>query len=225
MAAVYRFRVTFDDNEDVYREIEIKSTQTYEDLHHAIVKSISFDGQHNASFFISDDMWRKGEEIVLNPPEDNTNKNHRTTAVAAKRLMSKCKMAALIDDPHQKFVYIYDPKTGWTFLVELVKIQDEGKKNYPDCVKSIGDAPKQYKKTTAAPVAIDDEEDDFDDDADEEAYHHAGEGHDEDDLNDLESEEGEEEAEAEEESEEQEDGDDYGFSEFENGGFDSGDND
>lgn len=224
--AVYRFKVTFDDNEEVYREIEIKSTQTYEDFHHAIVKAINFDGQHNASFFISDDMWRKGEEIVLNPPEDTVSKTNRAATIATKRLMNKCKMAALIDDPHQKFVYIYDLKVGWTFLVELVKIGDDGKKNYPDCVKSVGDAPKQYKKTTAAPVAIEDDEDNFDDeDADEEAYHHAGEGHDEDDLNDLEGEEGEEEVESEDEGEEQEKEDDYGFSEFENGGFDNGDDD
>lgn len=210
--AVYRFRIALEDNEEVYREIEIRSTQTYEDFHKSIVESINFDNTHNASFFISDDKWRKGEEIVLKPADAE---NNRRNTEVAKRLMSKCKMAALIDDPHQKFVYIYDYKAAWTFTVELVKILlDDANKRYPDCIKSIGEAPKQYKKTTEVPVAV---EDDFDDDphADDEAYV-AAESADED-IADLEGEEGEEElVEAEEEDASTEE-DEFGFSEFENG--------
>ncbi|MES2593256.1 MAG: hypothetical protein V4608_15340 [Bacteroidota bacterium] len=207
--AVYRFRVVFEDNEEIYREIEIKSTQTYEDFHKSIVQSINFDNIHNASFFISDDHWRKGEEIVLHPPADD---NRGRNASPAKRQMSKCKMALLIDDPHQKFVYTYDPKVGWTFLIELVKIVlDDAKAAYPICAKSVGDAPKQYKKSTEVPVVLEDE--DFDEDephADDDAYVAA---HNDDEIAELEGEEGEEEVvEAEEEASEDED--EFGFSEL-----------
>ena len=41
--AIYRFKIAFEDNEDIYREIEIKSTQTFEDFHNVIVQSINFD--------------------------------------------------------------------------------------------------------------------------------------------------------------------------------------
>lgn len=222
--AVYRFRVTFDDNEEVYREVEIRSTQTYQDLHMAILESIGFDHQHNASFFISDDMWRKGEEIVLRAEEAPAGKNRRDEVIE-KRLMSKCKMAALIDDPHQKFVYVYDYKAGWTFLVELVKILDDANKAYPICIKTVGEAPKQYKKV--AEVAVVDDEDDFE----EEEEHHADDAayvsaSSDEDIAELEGEEGEEETHEEESEEEQEEGEDeYGFSEFENGSFDGGDDD
>jgi len=57
--SVYRFKVTFEDNDEIYREIEIKSVQTFEDFHFVILQSIGFDTIHNASFFISDDYWRK----------------------------------------------------------------------------------------------------------------------------------------------------------------------
>ncbi len=215
--AVYRFRVTFEDNEEVYREIEIRSTQTYEDFHKSIIESINFDNLHNASFYISDDMWRKGEEIVLQAPAESTDRR-RTTEVA-KRLMSKCKMAALIDDPHQKFVYVYDPKVGWTFMIELVKILlDDDNKRYPSCIKSAGEAPKQYKKTTEVPVAIDDEEFDEDEEphVDDEAYVAATAA--DEDIAELEGEEGEEElVEAEEDAAEE---DEFGFSEFEAEGDD-----
>ena len=63
--AIYRFRVTYEDHEDVYRDIEIKSIQTFEDLHHAIQEAIGFDKSKPASFYMSDDYWRKDQEITL----------------------------------------------------------------------------------------------------------------------------------------------------------------
>lgn len=208
---VYRFRVTFEENEEVFREIEIKSTQNFEDFHNSIVQSISFDNQHNASFFISDDYWRKGEEITLRN-EEETDKRKRSEP---KRLMNKCKMASLIDDPHQKFVYIYDPKTSWTFLIELLKIvPDDAKTSYPKCAKTLGESPKQYKTLNGLPPVPEDE--DFDDDDephnDDEAYTNA---HSDDETALLENEEGEEMAEDEEHSEDPDGGEDFDPSEFE----------
>lgn len=187
--AVYRFKITFEDNEEIYREIEIKSTQTFENFHDVIIQSISFDNQHNASFFISDDYWRKGEEIVL---RHETDKHHKKQeGDASKKLMNKCKMASLIDDPHQKFVYVYDLKTAWSFLIELLKIvPDDAKATYPRVAKSAGEAPKQYKPSNVAAAAVEDE--DFDEDephTDDAAYENA---HSEDETALLESEEGEE---------------------------------
>jgi hypothetical protein len=211
--AIYRFKVAFEDNEEVYREIEIKSTQTFEDLHNVIVQSISFDNQHNASFYISDDYWRKGEEITLRPSENTDTGNRRKQEVdVVKKQMNKCKMASLIDDPHQKFVYVYDPKTGWTFLVELLKIvPDDAKVTYPRVVKSAGESPKQYKPTTVAAAVEDEEFDDDDSHSDDAAYENA---HSEDETALLDSEEGEEESSEEEESVEGDEDSDADASEY-----------
>ena len=194
--AVYRFKVSFEDNEEIYREIEIKSTQNFEDFHNSIVQSIGFDNQHNSSFFISDDYWRKGEEIVLRPePEINAGRKQDTEV--AKKQMSKCKMASLIDDPHQKFVFVYDPKTSWSFLVELLKIvPDDAKATYPRVAKTAGESPKQYKPTTIVAAAEDEEFDEDDPHTDDAAYENA---HSEDETALLESEEGEVDASEEEE--------------------------
>ena len=132
--AIYRFKVTFEDDDEVYREIDIKSAHTFEDLHNVIQVSINFDNSKGASFYLSDDLWRKGEEFVLN-------KDKRKD----KKLMSKGKLLTYIEDPHQKFIYVFDYDTPWEFYVELIKIPDEDKKiNYPKCTKSVGTAPKQY---------------------------------------------------------------------------------
>ena len=63
--AVYKFKVWFEDNEDVVRVIEVKSTQTFLDLHNAIQDSVGFDKSQLASFYVSDDQWKKGLEITL----------------------------------------------------------------------------------------------------------------------------------------------------------------
>lgn len=213
--AVYRFRVSFEDNEEIYREIEIKSTQNFEEFHNTIVQSINFDNVHDASFFSSDYLWRKGDEIKLKPANNDGN-NNRNTEVAT-RLMNKCKLASLIEDPHQKFVYVYDPKTVWTFLVELIKIvPDDVKVSYPLCAKTVGEAPKQYKLSNVVPVISD--EDDFDDDephADDEAYVNA---HSDDEVAVLEGEEGEEELAEAAEEEHSEADDEFGDSESEEHG-------
>ena len=55
--SVYRFKVIIEDYEDLFREIEVKASQSFEDLHFAILKAFGFDLKHPASFFYSDDLW------------------------------------------------------------------------------------------------------------------------------------------------------------------------
>lgn len=206
--AVYRFKVTFEDDEDIYREIEIKSAQSFEDFHNSILQSVGLDGNHNASFFISDDYWRKGEEVVLHNVS-HTDKFGRKVETS-NRLMCKCKMASLIDDPHQKFVYIYDKNSHWAFMVELLKIvPDDAKATYPKCVKTVGVSPKVTRMPVVVPAVMDDDDDDDIDGSpiDEAAYVNA---HCEDGIAELTGEEGEE-----EETEEMEEASDEEESEFE----------
>jgi hypothetical protein len=98
--ALYRFRVTFEDYDDVSREIDIKSTQTFEDLHRAIHQSTGYNAEFSSSFYISNDQWLKGEEITYLP-----NQRRIDRGVA---LMEKVKLSSRIDDPHQKFYYTFN---------------------------------------------------------------------------------------------------------------------
>jgi hypothetical protein len=215
--AVYRFRIVFEDHEDVVREIDILGKQSYEDFHRAIQESISFDNSKDASFFMSDDLWKKGQEIASRVIENDDDDDDYPSSKKKNdiRLMSKSRIADFIDDPHQRMVYVFDPQAKWTLLIELSKIlTDDPKANYPKTVKSEGAAPKQYKVPVIPPPLDDDEEDDVEDKKAKEKIFTAVEGIDVDEhLGD--SEEGEdapadsEEAEpgAEEESSEEEGGD------------------
>jgi hypothetical protein len=135
--AVYKFRVTFEDHEDVSRDLEIKSTQTFEDLHSAILSSVGFDSKELASFYMSDDNWKKGKEITLADMSDGEKKIP---------MMKKSRLCDFIADPHQKIYYVYDYVNEWAFHVELLKIivSEDAGALYPRCVKVNGEAPKQH---------------------------------------------------------------------------------
>lgn len=143
--ALYKFRVTFEDYDDVTKDIEIKSNQNFEDLHRAIQAAIGFDAAHTASFYMSNDHWIKGEEITLAENSQGI------------PLMRQSKLSNFILDPHQKIYYVFDPNVLWSFYIELIKIQvrEEDNVNYPRCVKSAGMAPKQYGATTLGNVSTD----------------------------------------------------------------------
>ena len=138
--AIYRFRIEIEDHEDSFREIDVKSTQTFEDLHFSILKSFGFDFKHDASFFFSDDLWHQLEEIAYK------NINFEVTSNAEP--MNKAKLADFIEDPHQRFTYLYDFEANWVFLIELMGIEGDytSPTGFPVLHKSVGESPKQYKK-------------------------------------------------------------------------------
>jgi hypothetical protein len=147
--AVYRFRVIIEDNDDVYRDVDIKAAQTFEELHNTIQEAFKFDNKHAASFFVSDDYWRKGLEITLRKEDLPLTDEEIRLKVDPKKLMSEAKIAKYIETPHQRFVYVFDEKVQWTFLLEMMKITNEdAKAKYPLISKSIGAPPKQYKQLT-----------------------------------------------------------------------------
>src|SRR5690606_40056628 len=57
--------------------------------------------------------------------------------------MEDVRLSKFIDDPHQKFYYIYNFDRPYEFHVELIKIlKEEEGKVYPLVSKRIGEAPK-----------------------------------------------------------------------------------
>ncbi|MGN8071728.1 hypothetical protein [Mucilaginibacter sp. SG564] len=136
--ALYRFRVTFEDYDDVMREIDVKSNQTFEDLHRAIHQSTGYNPEFSSSFYISNDQWTKGEEITYLPNQKRIDRG--------VSLMSNVKLLSFIDDPHQKFYYTFNFDRPFDFHVELMKIilDETPGTTYPAVIKSVGEAPKQF---------------------------------------------------------------------------------
>lgn len=133
-----RFRVYWEEDDQVYRDIEMMPGQTFMDLHKAILTAYEFDGKHTASFFESNDRWQKGREINS---EVLVNKKD-----APALSMIKTPVSALVTTPDQKFVYVYDPAKNWTFLVELLGVNkdEDTRRTYPYVFRKEGVGPAQY---------------------------------------------------------------------------------
>ena len=112
---IYRFRVILDNDseEDIFRDLEIKETDTLEDLHNIITQSFGFDGMEMASFYISDEQWNQGEEISMFDISDNQSES---------RTMQNTIINDVVHEASPKLIYVYDFLNMWTFYVELAEI-------------------------------------------------------------------------------------------------------
>lgn len=137
--AILRFRVYWEDDESIYRDVVIKHTQNFADLHYCILKSYEFDNKHKATFYRSNDNWLRGREISLEKYDDKVYK-------VDPMIMVNVTMGSEIKDPNQKFIYVYDFNKLWTFMVELINVDKEENKKivYPTCIRTEGIAPSQY---------------------------------------------------------------------------------
>ena len=127
---IYRLRIILDSEEDVIRDIEIKSDSSFEDLHFAIINSFNFLGNEMASFYLSDINWSQGEEITLESYTD-------------QKIMKNTNLDSIISDNQLNFIYVYDFLKLWTFFIEVIETCDDNKNSiYPQTIFSIGMIPK-----------------------------------------------------------------------------------
>ena len=137
--AILRFRIYWEDDDSIYRDVVIKHTQNFADLHLCILKSFEFDSKHKATFYRSNDNRLRGREISLEKYDDKVYK-------VDPLIMTEVTMGSEIKDPNQKFIYVYDFNKFWTFMVELINVDKEENKKltYPVCIRTEGIAPSQY---------------------------------------------------------------------------------
>jgi len=135
---ILKFRVFFEEDDSIYRDVAIRHSQTFFELHEAILKSFDFDSKHKATFYRSNDNWQRGKEITL----DFYDKEYK----APPLIMKETTVGSEIRVPGQKFIYNYDFNKNWNFLIELINVtKDENPKlSYPATVRTEGIAPSQY---------------------------------------------------------------------------------
>lgn len=136
--AILRFRIYLEEDESVYRDVVIRHTQSFFELHEAILKAYEFDNKHKATFYRSNDHWLRGREISV----EKYDKEYK----APPLIMSETTIASEIKAPNQRFVYHYDFNKNWSFLIELINVSKEEnpKTIYPSTIRTEGIAPSQY---------------------------------------------------------------------------------
>lgn len=137
--AILKFRVFFEEDDTVYRDIALKHTQTFYELHQTILKGYEFDSIHEAIFYRSNDQWQKGRAISLEKYEGVEYKVDPLD-------MIETTIGSEIKDTEQKFIYLYDLKKNWIFHIQLINVSKEEnpKLTYPAITRREGIGPSQY---------------------------------------------------------------------------------
>jgi len=158
---IYKFRIVLDTLDDVFRDIEIEENATLEDLHNSVTQAFGFDGTEMASFYLTDEEWNQGEEIVLFDMSEGMN---------SVRMMNETTLDSVVDEKNTKLIYVYDFFSMWTFYVELADITEpEDGRDYPNLMFAHGvlpDSPPEKnfeaeKDELAEEFGEDDDEVDF----------------------------------------------------------------
>lgn len=130
---LYRFLVTLEWEEPVWRRIELRADQTLADLHYAIQDAFEWDDDHLYAFFLSGKAWDDSTEYGMPEASERSAGAHRLEQVLPRR--------------GKKFLYIFDFGDEWRHritLEEIVRGGVEAGGDYPRIVERHGEAPPQY---------------------------------------------------------------------------------
>ena len=138
--AVLKFRVSWEEDDAIYRDVLVKHTQNFQDLHFIILKAFEFDQKHDATFYRSNDTWQRGREI--------SKEVYDRIYKVAPLLMEETVIGTEIIDTNQHFIYEYDFVKSWSFLIQLIQVVKNADADmtleYPLVSRIEGVGPMQY---------------------------------------------------------------------------------
>jgi hypothetical protein len=129
------FEISSIEAPDFKRLVHIGSEDTFEELHRTIQNTSNFDQSQLASFFITDDHWRR--QIEISPLDSGEN----STKVLSMR---KTKLDEYISEIGQKLVYVFDFFNERFFYLELKEKLMKTDLKEPFVAYEKGNAPSQF---------------------------------------------------------------------------------
>lgn len=136
--SLIKFKVYWEEDSDIFRDIEVMSGQNFYELHQCIRTNFQLPDTLEASIFLCDERLKKGQEI-----SSVVEKNLRDAPALS---MKRTPIGALMNDPHQKFIYVCQNEKGWQFIMEIITFKPDHPDLhlFPRCVKSEGLSPSQF---------------------------------------------------------------------------------
>jgi hypothetical protein len=132
---IYQFLILSDEVANFRREIKISPEATFYDLHRAILDATKYKHDEMCSFFICDDDWSKKVEITLVDMD--------ASSEVDTFLMENTALDELLEDEHQKLLYVFDYMMERSFFIELNTIITGQNIDKPFCSLAIGVPPPQ----------------------------------------------------------------------------------
>jgi len=131
----------------LYRDIELPSSGSLEDLAAAIVSAFGFDFDHAFGFYsnLKGDYYRSEEryELFADLGEE---------AGEGARSVRRTRLGTAFPEVGKKMLFLFDYGDEWLFTVGLIGLgRRETKAAYSRVVKQAGEAPPQYSALGGAP--------------------------------------------------------------------------
>lgn len=129
------FEVSSPETADFKRMIHLSADHTFEDFHRILQDTSDFDQTQLASFFLTDDHWRKKIEICALDSGENDPK---------QVCMRNTKISNYLTEPGQKLVYVFDFFNERFFYLELKEYLMKNDLKEPFVAYEKGKAPAQF---------------------------------------------------------------------------------
>jgi Plasmid pRiA4b ORF-3-like protein len=123
----------------LYRDIELPSSKSLEDLAAAIVNAFGFDFDHAFGFYsnLKGNYYKSPERYELFADLGEADQGVKG--------VRRTKVSTTFPQVGKTMLFLFDDGDQWQFKVELIGLgQKEAKVTYPRVVKQVGPAPPQY---------------------------------------------------------------------------------
>jgi hypothetical protein len=130
------FRIISDEEPDFFRDLVIDGSDTFLDFHEILQKDLGYDPTQLASFFITNEMWEKQQEITLIDMIQEPGLETLT--------MGEVTLEEYITDLSQRMIYIFDFFSERALFMELIERSEEtSPRDTPFIANAKGDPPPQ----------------------------------------------------------------------------------
>lgn len=132
---IFKFLILSDEVDNFKREIKIDADATFLDFYNSILDCTGYNEKEMASFFLSDNRWRKKQEITLVEMDTDSDED--------SLIMEECVLGDYLEDEKQKLMFVFDYLTERALYIELSEIIPGKNLKKAFCSISQGEAPKQ----------------------------------------------------------------------------------
>ena len=132
---VFKFKIISDKVEDFALHINADAKNTFFELHEAIQDECKYDPSELATFFLADEEWDRGLEIMM-----FENKSPKQNSALT---MKSATLGDYLKEKEDKLIYVFDVINQKSLYIELNEIVMKNKLNAPVVTYNRGLVPAQ----------------------------------------------------------------------------------
>ncbi len=133
---IYLFRIITDEDQEFYRDLVIDGSDTFLDFHEVLQENLKYDPSQLASFFITNEIWEKQQEITLIDMMQDPDLSVIT--------MDQATLDEYFTELNQRMIYVFDFFSERAFFIELIEKSDQtSPKDTPFIGGTRGEPPPQ----------------------------------------------------------------------------------